>query len=184
EAKRQVMLIVDPPTAEVGAVYEGRVVNITKFGAFVSILPGRDGLVHISKLGGGKRIDKVEDVLELGQPLSVVVEDVDPNGKISLKPAGDAPSKPAAKAPEKTDEVPDDDVVDEVVDDSDDDVVDEVVDDDDDDDAVDDGPVEANFEDAFKNELEAVHGDLGVAVPAGRGRGRGGGGGGRRRRGR
>ena len=66
EAKRQVMLIVDPPTAEVGAVYEGRVVNITKFGAFVSILPGRDGLVHISKLGGGKRIDKVEDVLELG----------------------------------------------------------------------------------------------------------------------
>ncbi|MED5167308.1 MAG: S1 RNA-binding domain-containing protein, partial [Actinomycetota bacterium] len=193
EAKRQVMLIVDPPTAEVGAVYEGRVVNITKFGAFVSILPGRDGLVHISKLGGGKRIDKVEDVLELGQPLSVVVEDVDPNGKISLKPAGDAPSKPAAKAPEKTDEVPDDDVVDEVVDDSDDDVVDEVVDDSDDDvvdevvdddDAVDDGPVEANFEDAFKNELEAVHGDLGVAVPAGRGRGGGGGGGGRRRRGR
>ena len=175
EAKRQVMLIVDPPTAEVGAVYEGRVVNITKFGAFVSILPGRDGLVHISKLGGGKRIDKVEDVLELGQPLSVVVEDVDPNGKISLKPAGDAPSKPAAKAPEKTDEVSDDDVADDVVDDSDDDVADDVVDDSDD-----DGPVEANFEDAFKNELEAVHGDLGVAVPAGRGRG----GGGRRRRGR
>ncbi|MBR13264.1 MAG: polyribonucleotide nucleotidyltransferase, partial [Acidimicrobiaceae bacterium] len=93
EAKRQIMLIVDPPTAEVGAVYEGRVVNITKFGAFVSILPGRDGLVHISKLGGGKRIDKVEDVLELGQPISVVVEDVDPNGKISLKPAGDVPVK-------------------------------------------------------------------------------------------
>ena len=92
EAKRQVMLIVDPPTAEVGAVYEGRVVNITKFGAFVSILPGRDGLVHISKLGAGKRIDKVEDVLELGQPLTVIVEDVDPNGKISLKPAGDGPA--------------------------------------------------------------------------------------------
>ncbi|MED5438403.1 MAG: S1 RNA-binding domain-containing protein, partial [Actinomycetota bacterium] len=180
EAKRQVMLIVDPPTAEVGAVYEGRVVNITKFGAFVSILPGRDGLVHISKLGGGKRIDKVEDVLELGQPLSVVVEDVDPNGKISLKPAGDAPSKPAAKAPEKTDEVLNDDVADDVVDESDDDVADDDDDVADDDDAVDDGPVEANFEDAFKNELEAVHGDLGVAVPAGRGRG----GGGRRRRGR
>ena len=176
EAKRQVMLIVDPPTAEVGAVYEGRVVNITKFGAFVSILPGRDGLVHISKLGGGKRIDKVEDVLELGQPLTVVVEDVDPNGKISLKPAGDAPSKPAAKAPKKAEEAPDDDVP-EV-----DDVADEVVDDSDDDDVIDDGPIEASFEDAFKSELEAVHGDLGVAVPAGRGRG--GGGGGRRRRGR
>ena len=58
-----------------------------------------------------------------------------------------------------------------------------MVDDSDDDDVADDGPIEASFEDAFKNELEAVHGDLGVAVPAGRGRG-GGGGGGRRRRGR
>ena len=56
EAERQVMLIVDPPSAHVGEVYEGRVVNITKFGAFVNILPGRDGLVHISKLGGGKRM--------------------------------------------------------------------------------------------------------------------------------
>src|SRR5690606_14272820 len=63
EAERQIRLILNPPTAEVGANYTGRVVNITKFGAFVNILPGRDGLVHISKLGGGKRIDRVEDVL-------------------------------------------------------------------------------------------------------------------------
>ena len=90
EAERQIQLILDPPTAEVGETYNGRVVNITKFGAFVNILPGRDGLVHISKLGRGKRIDKVEDVLELGEEIEVVVEDVDPNGKISLKPAGDA----------------------------------------------------------------------------------------------
>jgi polyribonucleotide nucleotidyltransferase len=89
EAERQIQLILDPPTAEVGATYTGRVVNITKFGAFVNILPGRDGLVHISKLGGGKRIDRVEDVLELGEELEVVVEDVDPNGKISLMPVGD-----------------------------------------------------------------------------------------------
>ena len=89
EAERQIMLIVDPPSAHIGEVYEGRVVNITKFGAFVNVLPGRDGLVHISKLGGGKRIDKVEDVLELGQSLEVVVEDIDPNGKISLRPTGD-----------------------------------------------------------------------------------------------
>ncbi|HEX8780858.1 MAG TPA: polyribonucleotide nucleotidyltransferase, partial [Nocardioides sp.] len=61
EAERQIKLILDPPTAEVGAVYMGRVVNITKFGAFVNIIPGRDCLVHISKLGGGRRIDKVED---------------------------------------------------------------------------------------------------------------------------
>ena len=63
-----------------------RSVNITKFGAFVNILPGRDGLVHISKMGGGKRIEKVEDVLELGQQIDVKVDDVDPNGKVSLTP--------------------------------------------------------------------------------------------------
>ena len=86
EAERQIRLILNPPTAEVGATYPGRVVNITKFGAFVNILPGRDGLVHISKMGGGKRIDKVEDVLELGQEIEVTVDDVDPNGKVSLSP--------------------------------------------------------------------------------------------------
>ena len=86
EAERQVRLILEPPTAEVGATYPGRVVNITKFGAFVNILPGRDGLVHISKLGGGRRINNVEDVLTLGEELEVVVEDIDPNGKISLRP--------------------------------------------------------------------------------------------------
>lgn len=91
EAERQIRLILDPPTAEVGATYPGKVVNITKFGAFVNILPGRDGLLHISKIGGGKRIDKVEDVLELGQAIDVVVEDIDPNGKVSLGLGGDAP---------------------------------------------------------------------------------------------
>ncbi len=89
EAERQIKLILDPPTADVGATYEGRVVNITKFGAFVNILPGRDGLVHISKLGGGKRIDRVEDVVSLGDAITVVVDDIDPNGKISLSPQGD-----------------------------------------------------------------------------------------------
>ena len=89
EAERQIKLILDPPTADVGATYRGRVVNITKFGAFVNILPGRDGLVHISKLGGGRRIDRVEDVLELGEEIEVIVEDVDPNGKISLLPKTD-----------------------------------------------------------------------------------------------
>ncbi|HEY8546870.1 MAG TPA: polyribonucleotide nucleotidyltransferase [Acidimicrobiales bacterium] len=84
EARRQIQLILNPPTAEVGATYSGRVVNITKFGAFVNILPGRDGLLHISKIGGGKRINKVEDVLDLGDELEVTVDDVDPNGKVSL----------------------------------------------------------------------------------------------------
>ena len=64
EARARILAIVDPPKADVGATYMGRVVNITKFGAFVNILPGRDGLVHISKLGRGKRINAVEDVLD------------------------------------------------------------------------------------------------------------------------
>ena len=89
EAERQIRLILDPPTADVGEVYNGKVVNITSFGAFVNILPGRDGLVHISKLGRGRRIDRVEDVVSLGDELEVVVEDIDPNGKISLKLTGD-----------------------------------------------------------------------------------------------
>ena len=88
EAMNAVLAIVDPPKAEIGKTYLGRVVNITKFGAFVNILPGRDGLVHISKLGGGRRINSVEDVLELGQEIEVVVEEIDDRGKVSLTPAG------------------------------------------------------------------------------------------------
>jgi polyribonucleotide nucleotidyltransferase len=92
EARRRIALILDPPTAEVGAVYPGRVVNIAKFGAFISIMPGRDGLLHISKmapLNGGKRIGQVEDVVELGQALDVRVDDIDPQGKVSLSLAGE-----------------------------------------------------------------------------------------------
>ncbi len=92
EAKDAILAIVDPPKAELGAVYKGRVVNITKFGAFVNILPGRDGLVHISKLGGGKRINSVDDVLSLGEEIEVRVEEIDDKGKVSLVPAGDPPS--------------------------------------------------------------------------------------------
>ena len=88
EAMQAILNIVDPPKAEMGKTYMGRVVNITKFGAFVNILPGRDGLVHISKLGSGKRIKAVEDVLELGQEIEVVVEEIDDRGKVSLTPAG------------------------------------------------------------------------------------------------
>ncbi len=86
DAKARILAIVSPPMAEVGKTYPGRVVNITKFGAFVNILPGRDGLVHISKLGKGKRINNVEDVLTLGQEIEVVVEEIDEKGKVSLTP--------------------------------------------------------------------------------------------------
>jgi polyribonucleotide nucleotidyltransferase len=89
EARRRIELILDPPKAEVGATYTGKVVNVTKFGAFVNILPGRDGLVHISKLGRGKRVERVEDVLNLGDEITVRVDDIDPQGKVSLTPVGD-----------------------------------------------------------------------------------------------
>ena len=92
EARRRIETILDPPLAEVGATYQGKVVNITKFGAFVNILPGRDGLLHISKIGQGKRVERVEDVLELGQPVEVRVDDIDPQGKVSLSMAGEAPA--------------------------------------------------------------------------------------------
>ncbi|MHB1987522.1 MAG: polyribonucleotide nucleotidyltransferase [Acidimicrobiales bacterium] len=88
EARRRIELILDPPTAEVGKVYPGKVVNITKFGAFVNILPGRDGLIHISRLGQGKRVERVEDVVGLGQELEVRVDDIDPQGKVSLSLVG------------------------------------------------------------------------------------------------
>jgi polyribonucleotide nucleotidyltransferase len=89
EARRRIELILDPPTADLGAEYTGKVVNITKFGAFVNVLPGKDGLLHISKLGRGKRIDRVEDVLSLGEEVTVRVDDIDNAGKLSLSLAGD-----------------------------------------------------------------------------------------------
>ncbi|MFA5565775.1 MAG: polyribonucleotide nucleotidyltransferase [Acidimicrobiia bacterium] len=97
EAENRIKLILDPPTAQVGVHYPGTVVNITKFGAFINILPGRDGLLHISKIGNGKRIDRVEDVLELGESIQVVVEEVDSQGKVSLSLAqGDAEGEAAS----------------------------------------------------------------------------------------
>ncbi len=85
EALARIELIINPPTAEIGATYEGTVVNLTKFGAFVNILPGRDGLLHISKLGsGGRRVERAEDVLDVGQKIAVTVDDIDGAGKVSL----------------------------------------------------------------------------------------------------
>ena len=83
-AKERILAIGFPPEANVGETYEGEVVNITKFGAFVNILPGRDGLLHVSKMGGGRRVERVEDVLALGDRISVVVREIDDRGKVSL----------------------------------------------------------------------------------------------------
>jgi len=89
DARNRIDQILNPPRAEIGEVFTGKVVNITKFGAFVNILPGRDGLLHISKLGKGKRVDRVEDVLSLGTEIEVRVDDIDPQGKVSLSPTGE-----------------------------------------------------------------------------------------------
>jgi polyribonucleotide nucleotidyltransferase len=83
-AKERILAIGFPPEANVGETYDGEVVNITKFGAFVNILPGRDGLLHVSKMGGGRRVERVEDVLALGDRISVVVREIDDRGKVSL----------------------------------------------------------------------------------------------------
>ncbi|OYL13993.1 S1 RNA-binding domain-containing protein, partial [Streptococcus pneumoniae] len=74
----------------------GTVVKTTDFGAFVSLLPGRDGLVHISKLGKGKRIAKVEDVVNVGDKLRVEIADIDKLGKIPLILVDDEDSTAAA----------------------------------------------------------------------------------------
>ncbi|MDE0653016.1 MAG: polyribonucleotide nucleotidyltransferase [bacterium] len=88
DAEERIRAIVFPPEVELGAIYVGKVVNITGFGAFVNILPGRDGLVHISKLGGGRRLDRVEEVLSLDDEITVRVDSVDGNNRISLIPVG------------------------------------------------------------------------------------------------
>jgi polyribonucleotide nucleotidyltransferase len=93
--------IANPQLPKVGERFLGTVVKTTAFGAFVSLLPGRDGLVHISKLGGGKRIGKVEDVVNVGDKLQVEIVEIDARGKISLVPvkAGDEGAAAADAAP-------------------------------------------------------------------------------------
>ncbi len=76
--------IANPQMPKVGERFLGTVVKTAAFGAFVSLLPGKDGLVHISKLGRGKRIGKVEDVVNVGDKLQVEIADIDQRGKISL----------------------------------------------------------------------------------------------------
>ncbi|MFZ2529586.1 MAG: polyribonucleotide nucleotidyltransferase [Rhodococcus sp. (in: high G+C Gram-positive bacteria)] len=88
--------IANPQLPKVGERFLGTVVKTTAFGAFVSLLPGRDGLVHISKLGNGKRIAKVEDVVSVGSKIRVEIADIDNRGKISLVPV---PEDDAAAAP-------------------------------------------------------------------------------------
>jgi polyribonucleotide nucleotidyltransferase len=91
--------IANPQLPKIGERFLGTVVKTTDFGAFVSLLPGRDGLVHISKLGRGKRVSKVEDVVKLGDKLRVEIADIDNRGKISLVPVDEDNAAESAPAP-------------------------------------------------------------------------------------
>ncbi len=98
EALKRIQAIVKEP--EIGERYNGRVVSIQAFGAFIELLPGKDGLLHISRVAKG-RVDRVEDVLNVGDEVEVVVLDVDDRGKISLdsvnKPDAPPSSRPSGE---------------------------------------------------------------------------------------
>ena len=88
-ARVMINAIANPTNPEKGERYLGTVVKITAFGAFVSLLPGKDGLLHISKmrpLAGGQRVENVEDVLNVGQKIQVEINEIDDRGKLSLIP--------------------------------------------------------------------------------------------------
>ncbi len=110
-ARSMINAIANPQLPEVGERYLGTVVKTTSFGAFVSLTPGKDGLLHISqirKLVGGKRVENVDDVLGVGQKVNVEINEIDPRGKLSLHvvlPEDDQDSggTPAGKEPATTD---------------------------------------------------------------------------------
>ena len=88
-ARTMINAIANPTMPERGERYLGTVVKLTSFGAFISLLPGKDGLLHISKLralNDGKRVESVEGVLSVGQKLQVEISDIDDRGKLSLVP--------------------------------------------------------------------------------------------------
>ncbi len=103
-ARAQINAIANPTMPEVGERYLGTVVKTTNFGAFISLLPGKDGLLHISKLralAGGRRVEAVEDVVSVGQKVQVEIAEIDDRGKLSLRPVveEEEAAVPAATAP-------------------------------------------------------------------------------------
>ncbi|WP_448859382.1 polyribonucleotide nucleotidyltransferase [Corynebacterium propinquum] len=85
-AVEKINAIANPQLPKVGERFLGTVVKTVAFGAFISLMPGRDGLMHISKIGGSRRIEKVEDEINVGDKVQVEIADIDDRGKISLVP--------------------------------------------------------------------------------------------------
>ncbi|MEJ1231210.1 MAG: polyribonucleotide nucleotidyltransferase [Galbitalea sp.] len=109
-ARAAVNAIANPLNPEVGERFLGTVVKIATFGAFVSLTPGKDGLLHISevrKLAGGKRVENVEDVLGVGQKIQVEITKIDDRGKLSLAPVLDDADLVAGGVPDEVDELVD-----------------------------------------------------------------------------
>ncbi|GIJ45879.1 polyribonucleotide nucleotidyltransferase [Virgisporangium aliadipatigenens] len=101
-AVERINAIANPTLPKVGDRFLGTVVKTAAFGAFVSLLPGRDGLLHISKVGDGKRVEKVEDFLNVGDKVEVQIADIDARGKIYLdKVRPDGEVAPAAEGGER-----------------------------------------------------------------------------------
>ena len=84
DALERINAIANPQLPKVGDRFLGTVVKTTAFGAFISLMPGRDGLLHISNIGGDRRVEKVEDEVSVGEKLQVEIADIDNRGKISL----------------------------------------------------------------------------------------------------
>ncbi|WP_062312979.1 polyribonucleotide nucleotidyltransferase [Demequina rhizosphaerae] len=102
-ARAAINAIANPHVPEVGERFVGTVVKTVAFGAFISLTPGKDGLLHISqirKLVGGKRVENVEDVLSVGQKIQVEITEVDPRGKLSLGVVEEAGAEGSAEAEE------------------------------------------------------------------------------------
>ncbi|UDY22564.1 polyribonucleotide nucleotidyltransferase [Nocardioides sp. Kera G14] len=100
-ARAAVNAIANPTMPEIGEKYLGTVVKTTNFGAFVSLLPGKDGLLHITKLralNDGKRVESVDDVVEVGQKIQVEIVEIDDRGKLSLAPVVEEAEGAAAPA--------------------------------------------------------------------------------------
>ncbi len=101
-ARSMVNAIANPHVPEVGERFVGTVVKTTSFGAFVSLTPGKDGLLHISqirKMVGGKRIDSVDDVVKVGQKVQVQIAEIDDRGKLSLHPVLEEAAAASGEAP-------------------------------------------------------------------------------------
>ncbi|SNS61180.1 polyribonucleotide nucleotidyltransferase [Streptosporangium subroseum] len=100
-ARSAINAIANPHMPEIGERYLGTVVKIAAFGAFISLMPGKDGLLHVSqirKLHGGKRIENVEDVMNVGEKVQVEIAEIDSRGKLSLVPVEVIEKESAAKA--------------------------------------------------------------------------------------